>query len=335
MVSILREGIEKRELTHINENCVGCGICSDICPQNAINLGPILPIARGLLEMDLISMNKNKCVLCGICSFSCPFDAINFEIDNVNAKTLLNYPKWGNNAEINEEDCLFCRKCEIHCPRDAIVISRELPEVKDLVIGEVQTEVDKCISCRICEEMCPASAITIKENINSDSDKFNAAEIDIDKDKCVYCKICAKVCSENALRVICTTCMESDLIPTIEISGDVLIDKKQCVNCSWCEQVCPTNAASVTKPFEGKVIQTETEDAFCKGDSCHACLDVCPANAVEIIDNKSIINEDFCILCGACEKACPQKILSTKRESMNLDNIKSESWEKILTTLIK
>jgi 4Fe-4S ferredoxin len=76
MALIKREGEQTRIIAHHNDKCVGCGICSDTCPTSAINLGPILPIARGILDMDYINMNKDKCVLCGLCSFSCPFDAI-------------------------------------------------------------------------------------------------------------------------------------------------------------------------------------------------------------------------------------------------------------------
>jgi len=46
------------------------------------------------------------------------------------------------------------------------------------------------------------------------------------------------------------------------------------------------------------------------------------------------VNQDLCVLCGACEKACPQKILFIERNFMELTNIKSTAWEKILGNLI-
>lgn len=58
MVSVKRNGDQKRSLEHKNEKCVGCGICSDICPTEAIRMGPVLPIARGLVKMDYINLDQ-------------------------------------------------------------------------------------------------------------------------------------------------------------------------------------------------------------------------------------------------------------------------------------
>src|SRR5664279_133303 len=88
MKSITREGDENRSLTYSNDKCIGCGICTSICPTKSIKNGPILPIARGLVDMDYININTDSCCLCGLCASACPFDAIEFKI---NDKTL---KKW-------------------------------------------------------------------------------------------------------------------------------------------------------------------------------------------------------------------------------------------------
>ena len=96
MTSVHRKGQETRDLAHNNDNCIGCGICSDICPTSALSLNPILPIARGILDMDYIKINEDNCVLCGLCSFACPFHAIEFDINNESLKNNANYPKWNH-----------------------------------------------------------------------------------------------------------------------------------------------------------------------------------------------------------------------------------------------
>lgn len=336
MSSVRREGQETREIIHHNDICVGCGICSDLCPTSALNLGPILPIARGILEMDYIKINNDNCVLCGLCSFACPFNAIDFNVDNHNIKNHKKYPKWNHGTNVNQEECIYCGKCEIYCPRDALVVKRNLPETKDLVVGEIKTNVNNCITCHICEEMCPADAISIKTKDKSNSGRFETVDIDIDPEKCVYCKICQRSCPEDAINIFCTTCMYRDELDEVKIDGEVILDNSSCINCSWCEKICPTNAINTIKPFEGEMILQENkeEDKLCTGEACRACQDVCPCNAITLGDNSMEVNQEVCVLCGACEKACPQKILSVNRESMNLTNIKSVSWQKILGGLI-
>ena len=83
MFNIEREGVERRILSYKDKNCVGCGICVNVCPTDSLKLGPIVPIARGLIEMDLVSCSSDSCVLCGLCSTACPFDALSLTIDGV------------------------------------------------------------------------------------------------------------------------------------------------------------------------------------------------------------------------------------------------------------
>ena len=60
MFNIERKGEEDRKLSYNDVNCVGCGICTDVCPTSSLRLGPLVPIARCLIEMDLISVNADS-----------------------------------------------------------------------------------------------------------------------------------------------------------------------------------------------------------------------------------------------------------------------------------
>jgi 4Fe-4S ferredoxin len=184
----------------------------------------------------------------------------------------------------------------------------------------------------MCEEICPADAISIEKNdINSSSQQI-ANGINIDESKCVYCGLCKRICPEDAIKIMCTTCMYQDEIKEPEIEGNILLNEEECIKCGWCQEVCPKDAVVVTKPFEG-IIYTN-EDFECKGESCHACEDVCPCNAISIVEGKSYINPSLCTLCGTCAKACPQKGIVIKREKMNLENIRSKSWQKQISKLM-
>ena len=333
MFNIERTGEEKRILSYADKKCVGCGICTEACPTSSLRLGPLVPIARGLIEMDLISVNQDSCVFCGLCSVACPFDALDLTIDGESIKDMGNYPFWETESEVDEEDCIYCGRCNEVCPRDSIIFERNLPNPADLVRGEIDIDKDKCIYCSFCADMCPAGAIKIENIPTSTVDKVNNS-IEVDISKCIFCGVCKRVCPENAIKQICATCMLADEIEVPEVTGKTIILEDSCVNCSWCSEICPKDAITVVKPFEGTLELSENEDKICKGDSCHACQDVCPCNAVTIVDGKSVTDLTFCNLCGACVTACPQDIRILSRTSMKLTNINSESWNEILNTLI-
>lgn len=332
MFTIEREGEEYRKLVYNDVNCVGCGICVNTCPTSSLKLGPLVPIARGLIEMDLISVS-DSCVFCGLCSIACPFDSLLLTIDGENIKDMDSYPSWDVQSEINDDDCIYCGRCKSVCPRDSILFERKLPDVSSLVRGEISFDEDKCIYCSFCADLCPSQAIALRNIPSSGADKLNNY-IEVDTSKCVFCGVCKRICPEDAILEVCSTCMLRDEIEIPEISGEVFIIEESCVNCSWCCEICPQDAITVTKPFDGNLELIETEDKICKGNSCHACLDVCPCSAVEIIDGKSVTNLDFCNLCGACVTACPQDIRILTRTGMNLVNINSDSWAEILNSLI-
>ena len=335
MFNIKREGNEHRKLSYNDTNCLGCGICSDVCPTNSLRLGPTVPIARGLIEMDLISINENSCVFCGLCSVACPFNALDLSIDDVSVKEINTYPEWDIKCVVNNDDCIYCGRCVKACPQDSIIFERKLPERSALVRGEIDIDDEKCIYCSFCADLCPAQAITVKNIPTSSNDVVNNS-ISVDLYKCIFCGVCKRICPENAIREICSTCMYSDEIEIPEITGETFIVEDTCVSCSWCSVICPKDAISITKPFDGKLelIEIEEDEKVCKGDSCHACLDVCPCNAITIVDGKCVTNLDFCNLCGACISACPQNIRVISRTAMRLNNINSKSWHEILNSIL-
>lgn len=47
-----------------------------------------------------------------------------------------------------------------------------------------------------------------------------------------------------------------------------------------------------------------------KCDGCATCVDVCPVEVFEIVDEKSNpVNADECLACRACETQCPNNAI--------------------------
>ena len=51
----------------INDDCVSCGACQDVCPENAISMNEVAVI------------DQSKCVDCGACIEECPNNAIKLD----------------------------------------------------------------------------------------------------------------------------------------------------------------------------------------------------------------------------------------------------------------
>jgi ferredoxin len=49
------------------------------------------------------------------------------------------------------------------------------------------------------------------------------------------------------------------------------------------------------------------ESNACVG--CGDCVDVCPVDAVQIVDGKAVIDAEKCILCEICVKSCTYKAI--------------------------
>ncbi|PIV53019.1 MAG: hypothetical protein COS17_06150 [Elusimicrobia bacterium CG02_land_8_20_14_3_00_37_13] len=43
---------------------------------------------------------------------------------------------------------------------------------------------------------------------------------------------------------------------------------------------------------------------FCKG--CGTCVETCPNFAINIVNQKALINYEKCIICGYCAPKCPE-----------------------------
>ena len=339
-----------RVLSFCDDVCIGCGLCADTCPVEAIALEDIAPIKRDygdykntyfsgherIQQNEELFTNKNvavakldicadTCVLCGMCSGVCPAGALDLAIAGESIKDNEAYPTLIRGAEIDEDDCVFCKRCETACPRDAITIARNLPERKDLVVGEIAPDEETCIKCGACAELCPAGAITVNKTPGEES-------IVIDEDKCVYCLVCKRVCPVDAITAACRSCSygEYELDPAkAVIKGNAIIDDDVCISCGWCEGVCPEGAATHEKPFKGSlVIDTEA----C--GTCGACIDICPCEALYFPKSTGpgdrgtqlMIYDDYCIRCGACAKACPNDALTVTRTDINHTPTSSKSW---------
>jgi NAD-dependent dihydropyrimidine dehydrogenase PreA subunit len=62
-----------REAYIIEEKCILCSICEDICPTDAIDE---LPTEAGSIDLTRFVLHEEKCIYCMLCVRDCPSNAI-------------------------------------------------------------------------------------------------------------------------------------------------------------------------------------------------------------------------------------------------------------------
>lgn len=68
---------------------------------------------------------------------------------------------------------------------------------------------------------------------------------------------------------------------------------------------------------------------MCRGCVAHPCVEVCPKNAISIVDGHSVIDQEKCIKCGKCKAVCPYDAITHKErpcaKACGLNAIDSDS----------
>ncbi|MFZ2071630.1 MAG: 4Fe-4S binding protein [Halobacteriota archaeon] len=310
---------ERREkkVVYTPEVCIGCGICSQICPKDAISLGMVGAVARGVIDELPIHINQEECTACGLCMRVCPFGALTMIVQG-KKEVADTYIKYGTKeTTVDMRSCKYCGLCAETCPVDAISVERRISEDGSLTFtGKVEIDGTKCIHCGWCSMVCPTNSITVHKPF--------AGIFELYIERCRGCGTCIEACPCNAL-----------FMPKGKFGkfADVIKHRLDaCIFCGACANACPNDAIKVQRTaivetiekkgaLEKKILQ-ELEFSPTKAiintypERCHGCgncVVACPINSLSgenmtiEVENGTVcvINQENCRGCGTCIDACP------------------------------
>lgn len=124
---------------------------------------------------------------------------------------------------------------------------------------------------------------------------------------CTGCGKCVEACSYGFIK--------------INENGIAEVDESSCRACSSCSDVCPRNLIHIHEVANNIRVKCSNRDkgadarkvcaVSCIG--CGICEKNCPAQAIRVSDNLSVIDESLCLSCGMCAVLCPRKAIRDVR----------------------
>ncbi len=206
---------------HFNdlEACIGCGNCSTICQNAAIDMINLEQVEGGRGDSGLRPrVDNGRCCWCALCVEVCPTGSLNLTKDYIfvseSASDFLWTPGLDNPQAKENERISFTSSPEQSLSDYTRVPMREMPEedrtksFAEVVLGyseeEARKEAQRCISCSLCTEACP-DHMHIPEYINAIAKGDDADAIKIIYDNNPLPEMCGKVCTRQCETVCALT----------------------------------------------------------------------------------------------------------------------------------
>ncbi|UIJ39519.1 4Fe-4S dicluster domain-containing protein (plasmid) [Desulfobaculum bizertense] len=104
---------------------------------------------------------------------------------------------------------------------------------------------------------------------------------------------------------------------SVSLNNFVIADSSKCIGCRLCEVACAdahadTHASTVgmiETPVQPRLYMVKNDKVAspvqCRHCEDAPCANVCPVDAIQIVDGSVIVNEDVCMGCKTCMVACP------------------------------
>jgi 4Fe-4S ferredoxin len=221
--------------------CVGCEICTVVCPREAIKVTRTKKESGKKTPKPTIDVDLEKCDYCGVCNSICPFGAVTVLIDNKNIVSVVekeSFPELIREIKVDQTKCdSSCADYMKACPLNLITVTYHTPSgelienIKELTEKEqknlkpkITIKQELCPCCRLCELEEPADIIQVKPI-------FYGA-LKIKEFKCPEgCSDCLDVCPIKGALYLS------------EDGKKVKVNELYCVYCGACRVVCPVEGA--------------------------------------------------------------------------------------------
>ena len=196
---------------HFNEieACIGCGNCSTICMNGAIDMISLVEVEGKKGDSGLRPrVDHGRCCWCGLCVEVCPTGSLALTREYLYVSPDPDSFLWtpGIDNPGGKEKISFYSTAEssltdmIRVPMRELEGMERIKSFAEVVLGyeeeEARKEASRCISCGICTEVCP-DHMHIPEYINAIAQADDHSAIKIIYDNNPLPEMCGKVCTRR------------------------------------------------------------------------------------------------------------------------------------------
>jgi glutamate synthase (NADPH/NADH) small chain len=253
-----RDAADRYRGLHHNdlEACIGCGNCSTICQNAAIDMIQIDGIDGKQGDSGLRPrVDNGRCCWCALCVEVCPTGSLNLTKDYIFVSEKSSDFLWipgVDNPEAKQNNRLSFTSgtdtslTDYHrVPMREMEGGERIKSFAEVVLGysqdEARKEAQRCISCGLCTEVCP-DHMHIPEYINAIAKANDADALRIIYDNNPLPEMCGKVCTRRC-EDVCALQVRGDAVairwlkryatetaPTIELMKEIISPEKAPAN---------------------------------------------------------------------------------------------------------
>lgn len=197
---------------HINDldKCIGCGTCSEICDNKAIEMVELENVKTELGQRnERPKIDYGRCCWCGLCVDICTTGSLQFTQDytyiNHDADSFSYIPDNKNINKVESEigyerdqysELLDLYRVEMQELNAESRVKSFMEIVKGFSKKQAEKEASRCVECDICTEACPAS-MNIPEYIRGIYDENLEESLQQIYEDNPLPEVCGRICTHN------------------------------------------------------------------------------------------------------------------------------------------
>ncbi len=206
-----KEAADRYRGFHYNEmeDCIGCGNCSTICQNAAIDMVKVEGQEASKGDSGLRPrVDNGRCCWCGLCVDVCPTGSLSLTKDYLyvsdDADSFLFTPGLDNPGGKDNVSFFSTKESSLNdfarIPMPELEGKERIKSFAEVVLGyneaEARAEASRCISCGLCSEVCPEH-MHIPEYINAIAGGNDQDALRIIYDNNPLPEMCGKVCTRR------------------------------------------------------------------------------------------------------------------------------------------